>query len=401
MKCLTLQLNNKKCNRFSSRCDGKCGYHTKDKKSSSKIRSQAIKSINYKRPTRILRKSAFLQRTLKIDNERQILNKEYPYKKYYLNINQLLREAKNFKPMFGSNELRTNAIKMLNLQKYKNTYQMIFTSFTDGGPKINYLTDFYTEKCRLDCRREYKKLTPIETYKKKKYSLFQEAKGNLGTLTFENFNRFLDRKIDNCSNYRLSYLLGVMDIFKPKKWLDMSAGWGDRLMAAILSGVKRYLGVDPNSCLHPYYKEMIEDLIPLSQQKNYEVLLGQAENIKLPNETFDFIFTSPPFFTFEIYNEKGENKELQSTFNYKNVQDWLHNFLYKMIDNAWSHLEKEGNFVLYIEDKSDYPFIPDMLKYFESKENSIYDGIIYQIPYLEDKNPPFKKYHTLYCWHKE
>ena len=397
MKCSAIQLNNKKCMRCVTRKDGKCGYHTKSKV--KKIRSEAIKKIDYRRPTRILRKSKFISPS-KIYTEKQILNKEYPYKKYYINLNQLLREAKNFKPFFGSDDLRNQAIEGLNLKKYKNDYQIIFTDFTNGGPKINNLTDFYTEKCRLECRRENKFLTPLETYKRKKFMFFQEAKQNLRYLTLENFNHFLDRKINNCSNYKLSYLLGLMDIFKPKRWLDMSAGWGDRLMSAILSGVERYLGVDPNSCLHPHYKEIVKDLIPLNQQKNYEVLLGQAENIKLPNEKFDFVFTSPPFFTFEIYNEKGENKELQSTFNYKNIKDWLNNFLYKMIDNSWEYLEKGGNFILYIEDKPDYPFIPELIKYFENKENSVYDGIIYQIPYLGNKNPPFFKFHTLYCWHK-
>ena len=410
MKCLTIQINGKQCLREGTYNDGKCGYHTQTriKKATPKpktIRSQAVKEIIAKyittkksRPNRVLRVSK-IRDSIELYKEQAILKKEYPYKRFYLKINDLLKEAKNFKPEFATGEHKLQTIKNINAQKYKDDYVFIYLGF-DDYPEINHLTDFYTEKCRLECRREKKPQSPIDFYKKAKYRLFNEAKQKFKKVTFENFNTFLDSTVENCSNYKLSYLLGIMDFFKPKKWLDMSAGWGDRLMSAILSGVKRYVGVDPNPCMQPYYKQMVQDLIPYNEQNNYEVLLGKAEDVKLPNETFDFIFTSPPFFTFEIYNEKGENKESQSTFNFRTVKDWLEKFLYKMIDNAWNHLEVGGNFVLYIEDKPGYRFIPEMLNYVKSKSGSVYDGIIYQVPYYLKYSNISKKGHTLYCWHK-
>jgi 16S rRNA G966 N2-methylase RsmD len=412
MKCLTIQINGNQCLREGTYSDSKCGYHTKTqiKKITPKpktIRSQAVKEILEKhqsskksRPTRVLRVSK-IRDSIEIYKEQAILKKEYPYKRFYLNINKLLKEAKVFKPEFATGERKLKTIERINAKKYKDDYVIIYTAFGDDYPEINNITDFYTEKCRLECRRETTPRSPIELYNKMKYKLFNEAKQNFGAVTFEKFNNFLDKSIDNCTNYKLSYLLGIMDFFKPKKWLDMSAGWGDRLMSAIISGVKRYVGVDPNPCMQPYYKQMVQDLIPYNEQNNYEVILGKAEDVKLPNETFDFIFTSPPFFTFEIYNEKGINKELQSTFNFKTVNDWLKNFLYKMIDNAWNHLEVGGNFVLYIEDKPGYRFISSMIKYFESKPGSVYDGIIYQVPYSMKYGNIGKKGHTLYCWHRK
>lgn len=333
-------------------------------------------------------------------SKKNILTKEYPYKKYFLNIKYLINEAKQYKLYNPSDKLKTKAVKFLKLKKYKDDYMIFFTDFDSDKSVINYITDYYTEECRLDCRRESQELSPIELYKNKKYILYEEAKEKLGNVNFQNFNEFLSKKIVHCSNHKLTYLLGILDFFKPKRWLDMSAGWGDRLISAGISGVERYLGVDPNPCMQSLYKEMINDLIPLNKRNNYEVLLGQAEKIKLPKEKFDFIFTSPPFFTFEIYNEKGENKELQSTFNYTTIKEWLEKFLFKMINNAWPRLEKGGNFILYIEDNKKYSFIPEMLLYFNKKKNCVYDGIIYQIPYKNNKQSPFFVYRTIYCWHK-
>jgi hypothetical protein len=60
--------------------------------------------------------------------------------------------------------------------------------------------------------------------------------------------------------------LNVLKLFRPRKWLDISAGWGDRLAAAIaytqLSGgdFEKYLGTDPNECLQGGYRAMIDEL---------------------------------------------------------------------------------------------------------------------------------------------
>ncbi len=48
-----------------------------------------------------------------------------------------------------------------------------------------------------------------------------------------------------------------------KTWCDMSMGWGDRLLSAILlqDEIDNYIGLDPNNNMHPYYNKMVELLV--------------------------------------------------------------------------------------------------------------------------------------------
>ena len=202
-----------------------------------------------------------------------------------------------------------------------------------------------------------------------------------------------------CSNYKLTYLLGILEYFKPKRWLDLSAGWGDRLISAILKDVDYYVGVDPNPCLQPCYKDIINTLVPEDKRKNYKVYEDKAESIdlnSLESGTFDFIFTSPPFFTFEIYS----SAEGQSILSYNTVDIWLNNFLFKSIDNSWDKLEKKGHYALYIEDKPQYRYIDKLLQFMSEKPDCKFKGILYQAFYDDywANNPYSVK--NVYVWTK-
>jgi 16S rRNA G966 N2-methylase RsmD len=328
------------------------------------------------------------------------MTERFPYKKYFLDVNKLLLEAQEYKPWYGTEKMRKEAIQELDLDKYKEGHTLIFTNFRNE-PEFNFLTDYYTEECRLNCRLESRELSPHDDFLKNKKDYIELVKKKFGKASYQNLNKFINSKLKPCTNYKLSYLFGVLDIFKPKKWLDTSAGWGDRLLSALLGGVEQYYGIDPNPCMQPFYKDMVKDLVSKREEKDFTVVEGKAEDKSIyPKEKFDFIFTSPPFFTFELYNEVGDKKENQSTFNFKSVNEWLHKFLFKMMDNAWPLLEKGGNFVLYIEDKPEYRFISEMLKYMEKKKGSKYNGIIYQVAFDDKwKDNPYIA-HTLYCWEK-
>ena len=107
-----------------------------------------------------------------------------------------------------------------------------------------------------------------------------------------------------CTNFRISVCLEVLDIFKPSKWLDISAGWGDRLISALLSPhVQEYCGVDPNPCLHPGYQSIIKHLDP-THQKKCTLIQDGFETAKLPDTKFDLVFSSPPFFNLEVYSKE-------------------------------------------------------------------------------------------------
>jgi len=58
------------------------------------------------------------------------------------------------------------------------------------------------------------------------------------------------------------------------------------------------------------------------------------------------IFTSPPFFDFEIYTEKAG----QSVKDLPVFEDWVVGFLFTSLEKAWERLEVGGHMALHITD---------------------------------------------------
>jgi len=379
------------------------------------------------------------------------MDKIYPYKKFYIDIDESVYKALNYKPII-IRDLNLFTLSRAELfkkygkfQKYKNGFFFIITDSKIFSKEINNITDYFTEHCRVStCHREYNSITPFEYFNKHKIEIATILENNVLDINFENLNRFMEKdgtlssKFNHipslCSNYKLTYLLGILNHFKPKRWLDMSAGWGDRLCSAYLYNLSKipgtersleyYYGIDPSDCLNSNnefsYKSIMEYFKDFdsknSQRCNLRAYIhkGPAETSPLlptnsegliyPElKSYDFIFTSPPFFTFEIYgieNSSGKGDSNQSINQYNTIDLWLNNFLFKTIDRSWELLEKNGNYLMYIEDKPEYRFIDKMLNFMKTKKGCIYDGIIYQTFY----DPKYTKkpyvFHTVYCFRK-
>jgi hypothetical protein len=318
----------------------------------------------------------------------------FPYKKYYIDKDKLFQKALKYRPVYIP-------FKKLNDKKkhtLKNYIIGIQTHSRSPFLDINDLTDCFSEKCRVQCRVERRDMSFIEFYHKNKIDLVLKLDAKGIPLTFKSLNQIAYNSYLHCTNYKLTYLLGILEYFKPKKWLDMSAGWGDRLLSAIIYdrkyGLQKYQGIDPSICMKPIYEKIINTFGDANALK-FNVAQSPAETYTI-KENFDFIFTSPPFFTYEIYETNNTN---QSIANFNSVDLWLNNFLFVTINKAWEKLSPKGHYVLYIEDKG-YDFIDKLLAYMRKKRGSFYKGIIYQV----FTDPRFKNpniFHTVYVWEKK
>jgi hypothetical protein len=160
----------------------------------------------------------------------------------------------------------------------------------------------------------------------------------------------------------------VSDENPEKKWriLDPCAGWGDRMIGLLTSAIGHrctYTGFDPNADLFPGYRQMMEcanvhvvdanvvdanDHVDVSPQGGIEFVNGY-EIRQAPFECaastyafscFDFAFTSPPFFDFEVYNASTN----------PTYTDWIAEFYVPLFVHT-SNLLKEGAFfVVYLDD---------------------------------------------------
>lgn len=138
----------------------------------------------------------------------------------------------------------------------------------------------------------------------------------------------------------------------PKIVLDPCSGWGDRMLGAEVAGIEKYIGFDPNTNLRPGYSDVMElcghqptelasDYIGFSN--SYEIYSTPFEigATALGDNSVDFIFTSPPFFDYEIYTDINPK-----------YRDWMKGF-YEPLFKQCSRIVKPNCYVcIYISDTS-------------------------------------------------
>jgi hypothetical protein len=158
-------------------------------------------------------------------------------------------------------------------------------------------------------------------------------------------------------NYKLattfmpSYAKAIYDSIHAKKVLDPCAGWGDRLLGALVSStVTKYVGFDPNKNLRSGYAKIAElagvevdtfTNTKLAFKNGFEIYsLPFEEGIKkFDDETFDFAFTSPPFFDYEMYNPDNPQ-----------YKDWIRDFYVPLFVQTCRVLKEGYYFGIHIGD---------------------------------------------------
>ena len=308
---------------------------------------------------------------------------EYPYYRlgYIYNKKQYMDALKKMSINIHNN-FRNNSKK---LEKYNSNKYFIIEDKWHDNLEINNLTDYFSEHIRITCRF-LNKMSPKEYWDRNKRFIIQKT---LTDLTLDNvreqvYSSMIHNNIRLCNNFRISLCLIVLNYFKPTTWLDISAGWGDRLISAILYKIKLYVATDPNLDLHPCYTNIINTLATPAKRKNYIIYKNGFLEATLPNKKFDIVFSSPPFFDLEKYSTFEENSlKLGST-----EQEWCENFLVKSIIKAASYIKSKGHMLLYM-DGSHYT-----LRRMHEELNKIMKnkGVIY---YKDGK------YREIYVWQKE
>lgn len=149
-----------------------------------------------------------------------------------------------------------------------------------------------------------------------------------------------------CCQFPASIAKDVIVTFKGTRVLDFSTGWGGRLLGAIAADVELYHGFDPNSALQEGHDEIISSLVPVEIRSNFSIRYEPFETATVASQEYDLVFTSPPFFDFELYSEEAG----QSILSYPDLEDWVVRFLFASVKKAWEVLEEDGHFVIHLQD---------------------------------------------------
>jgi len=125
------------------------------------------------------------------------------------------------------------------------------------------------------------------------------------------------------------------------KIYDFSIGYGGRLTGFLASNCNEYVGVDVNSLNFDGYNKL-NNLYNITN-KTIKLHKVGSEFFNSDNN-FDLAFSSPPYYTKEIYSDDME----QSCNKYKTYDEWLNLYWRKTCDNCFSMLKIGGYFIVNI-----------------------------------------------------
>ena len=197
---------------------------------------------------------------------------------------------------------------------------------------------------------------PLRTWKTEKF--MTTLMGAAYTLKFPKIDKgtlrtMLGLRKYICSQFKPNAAKALYDYFDVKNVLDFSAGWGDRLAGFYASlNTELYVGLDPRVENHPIYHKQAQYydklLTMFETKKNVHFHDSPAEDFDYTeyNDTFDIVFTSPPYFNVERYSYD----DTQSWVRYKSIGDWNKDFLHKAIEKMWPTLRSGGKLCVNISD---------------------------------------------------
>jgi hypothetical protein len=269
---------------------------------------------------------------------------------------------------------------------YKYPFATYGTFVISSGHYHNDISNFFQQRNRYDCG-SYSFVSPNEYW----YSPDLLEKMNW------TFWRLDDRGISKdkiLSSFRLGAYVAtqfkphvaktIFDFTKSKtnkklyRILDFSMGWGDRLAGFYTSKATHYFGIDPNANVYRVYKQQCIEYEKLLSGKEpvitdfqkevkgniydgfkcigasgKEVIVynSPAEDILdiIESNAFDCIFTSPPYFATELYDEGGDDWR-QSWNRYPKYDNWWEKFYKPVITSCFKSLASDGVMMINIMD---------------------------------------------------
>jgi hypothetical protein len=299
-----------------------------------------------------------------------------PYKIYYHTRESIIKMFKALQAVqFGDNRLdvlSTHSFKTITDMKSEDlTYlgtPLTLIHLEEDYAAFNILSDMFMEENRLKSKMFTSRLSPFDYfYRHARRLLVACRKNNGGKITPHGLRETLWRSVPECTSFKPLNMKYIIKKFDCKSVLDFSAGWGDRLLAAMACDV-RYVGVDPNHNIHQGYEQMIAMFRPDDKEK-YTMIQSTIQDAKLPDETFDLVMTSPPYFNLEEYQDEGKVME-------DDEDEWFENFLAPAIVKCASRLNVGGHLVLVVNQKRHETYVGRMIRMTSKLEGFTYEGVI-------------------------
>lgn len=157
--------------------------------------------------------------------------------------------------------------------------------------------------------------------------------------------------LDWCAAWRFNGRVGELRV------LDPCAGWGDRLVGALATGVAAYTAVDPNPMVHLGFRDMLEGGEVLDGPRTaVDLHETPFERFDARGRRFDVILTSPPFGPRERYWAPGSRSQAEQLRGPPGADGdawarwWYDAWLLPALSRMVALLEPRGLLALYVAD---------------------------------------------------
>jgi hypothetical protein len=172
----------------------------------------------------------------------------------------------------------------------------------------------------------------------KKYLAFANRQHHQTTAkVWYNLYRFYFTSI-NC--FRPLVAMEYYCMFSPKCVLDMTAGWGGRLVGACALDIPNYIGIDNNLALKEPYGKLCAFLQPQTKT-HIDMRFCDALTVDYSALKYDMVFTSPPYYDLEQYGTRESTME-------RTKEEWDNMFYRPLFRETYRHLAKGGHYCLNI-----------------------------------------------------
>jgi len=148
------------------------------------------------------------------------------------------------------------------------------------------------------------------------------------------------------SNFRPSAARSIIEHFRPSLVVDPCAGWGGRMLGAMAACVP-YVGIDPHRAAvenNIRLRDRVRECCNGHASAKVELIVDRAEAVLGQGRWKpDLIFTSPPYFDAEKYDEGHPD---QSYVRYPELEVWCRDFLGRCLQGSFRDLTDDGFLVL-------------------------------------------------------
>jgi tRNA1(Val) A37 N6-methylase TrmN6 len=125
--------------------------------------------------------------------------------------------------------------------------------------------------------------------------------------------------------------------YKPKCILDFCAGWGGAAVAASALNIEKYIGIEINTNLRQPYEKLMEYLHNKKSSTNIEMIFDNALNVDYNKFNYDFVFTSPPYYFIQKYENNVE---------YDTKREMDEKFYIPLFTITYNGLQKNGYYII-------------------------------------------------------